>query len=76
MNPTDATHDVVLAEAPPALALLLLVLLLLLLLLLQPATASEPTAAATRTRRPFMDTPPFPEYLTMWVSPLSAPHFG
>jgi predicted membrane protein len=53
MNPTDATHDFVLAEAPPALALLLLVLLLLLLLL-QPATASEPTAAATRTRRPFI----------------------
>jgi hypothetical protein len=52
MNPTDATHDFVLAEAPPALALLLLVLLLLLLL--QPATASEPTAAATRTRRPFI----------------------
>jgi hypothetical protein len=75
MNPTDATHDFVLAEAPPALALLLLVLLLLLLLL-QPATASEPTAAATRTRRPFIGYASISEYLTMWVSPLSAPHFG
>src|SRR6185437_5945027 len=49
-NPTDATHDLVLAappvDPPPAA--------LLLLLLLQPATASEPTAAMARTRRPFM----------------------
>src|SRR5580700_1700886 len=50
-NPTDATHDFVLAD-PLLLALLLL--LLLLLLLPQPATASEPTAAAARTRRPFI----------------------
>jgi hypothetical protein len=60
-NPIDATHDLVLAappEDPPPAALLLL-------LLLQPATASEPTAAMARTRRPFMDTPPFPGYLTM-----------
>ena len=48
-NPIDATHDFVLADALPLLALLLA----LLLLLLQPATASEPSAAATRTRRPF-----------------------
>src|SRR5271169_1189980 len=52
-NPTDATHDFVLAD-PPAAAALLLLLLPLLLLLLQPATASEPTAAAARTRRPFI----------------------
>ena len=54
-SPIDATHDLVAADAlevaplvvPPLAAVLLL-------LLLQPATASEPTAAAARTRRPFM----------------------
>jgi len=48
-----ATHAVVpaLALLPEVLALLLL---LELLLLEQPATTSEPTAAATRTRRPFI----------------------
>jgi hypothetical protein len=74
MNPTDATHDFVLAEAPPALALLLLVLLLLLLL--QPATASEPTAAATRTRRPFIGYASISGISHNVGSPLSAPHFG
>jgi hypothetical protein len=52
MNPTDATHDCVAADALPLA--LLLALLLLLVLLLQPAAASVPTAAATRTRRPFI----------------------
>ena len=42
------------AAAVGALAVLVLLALLLLLLLLQPATAREPTAAATRTRRPFI----------------------
>jgi hypothetical protein len=50
-KPTDATHDLVAADAllldPPPAAVLLL-------LLPQPATASEPTAAAAMTRRPFI----------------------
>src|ERR1700722_4463225 len=65
-NPIAAVHDLVLAllgppPAPPLLELLRL-------LLLQPATTSEPTAAATRTRRPFIGIRlHFPGYLTMWV---------
>jgi hypothetical protein len=63
-KPIDAVHDLVLAEPvedPPPLAVVLL-----LVLLPQPATASEPTAAAARTRRPFMGIRlHFPEYLTM-----------
>src|ERR1700746_2673272 len=51
-NPIDVTHALVLADAPALLALLLE--LLLLLLLLQPAASRVPTAAATRTRRPFI----------------------
>ena len=39
--------------------------LLLLLLLLHPATASAPTAAMARTRRPFMGYASIPGYLTM-----------
>jgi hypothetical protein len=76
MNPTDVTHDFVLAEAPPALALLLALLVLLLLLLLQPATASEPTAAATRTRRPFIGYASISGISHNVGFPLSAPHFG
>src|ERR1700689_2663824 len=67
-KPIDAVHVVVLALDPlPAAA----VLLVLLVLLLQPATASEPTAAAARTRRPFTGYASIPGYLTMWVSPLA-----
>src|SRR5580700_7187795 len=68
-KPTDATHALVLALDPPPPAVLLLLLVLLLVLLPQPATASEPTAAAARTRRPFMDTPPFPGMSHYVVSP-------
>src|SRR5439155_660117 len=50
-NPIDAVHDLVLAPVPPVDPPLAA---LLLLLLLQPATASEPTAAMARTRRPFI----------------------
>jgi hypothetical protein len=50
--PIVATHDLVLAV--PLLAVFVPPLAaVLLLLLLQPATASDPTAAAARTRRPF-----------------------
>src|SRR2546430_17566110 len=55
-NPIDAVHDVVLADPPvdPPLAVLLL------LLLLQPTPASQPTAAAARTRRPLIGYAPIP----------------
>jgi hypothetical protein len=53
-----------------------LLVLLLLLLLPQPAMASEPTAAAARTRRPFMDTPPFPGMSHYVGFPIEHTHFG